>query len=147
MSGSHIDIVRDLIARFFNGHNPDLATEFFAPDLDWNGNGGSVGSVHGAENYAAVMLQFFEALPDVHAAEQEVLGDGDKVAVRFIVEGTHTGNLWGVPATGNHVKWNAIMTYRFVDGKVAEQWPPKIGSQFFMASIFFTPTVACTRPS
>ncbi len=76
MSGSHIDIVCDLIARFFNGHNPDLATEFFASQLEWNG--GSVGSVIGAENYAAVMRQFFEALPDVHAAEQEVLGDGDK---------------------------------------------------------------------
>ncbi len=72
--------------------------------------------------YADVMRQFFAALPDVHAAEQEVLGDGDRVAMRFIVDGTHKGNLWGVPATGTHVTWNAIMTYRFVDGQVAEQW-------------------------
>lgn len=118
MSGSNI--ARDLIARFFNGHDPDLTTEFFAPDLAWHG--GSVGSVTGAENYADVMRQFFAALPDVHAAEQEVLGDGDRVAMRFIVDGTHKGNLWGVPATGTHVTWNAIMTYRFVDGQVAEQW-------------------------
>lgn len=120
MVGSNTEIVRDLIARFFNGHDPDLATEFFAPDLEWHG--GSIGSVTGAKNYADVMRQFFAGMPDVRAAEQEALEDGDRVAMRFVVEGTHEGTLWGVPATGSRVAWNAIMTYRFVDGKVAEQW-------------------------
>lgn len=56
-----------------------MATEFFASEMEWNG--GSVGSVIGAENYTTHMRQFFETLPDVYASEQEVLEDGDKVAM------------------------------------------------------------------
>ena len=44
------------------------------------------------------------------------------VATRFVVEGTHAGDLWGIPATGHHVRWDAIMIYRISDGKVVEQW-------------------------
>lgn len=47
---------------------------------------------------------------------------------------------WGVPATGNHVKWNAIMTYRFVDGKVAEQWAAEDWVAILHGVDFFTPS-------
>jgi steroid delta-isomerase-like uncharacterized protein len=120
MAQSNLEIVRELIDRFFNGHNAELAEEFFTQDLHWDG--GSVGSVDGAKNYAAVMEQFWAALPDAHAAEQTAVADGDTVAMRFVVTATHTGELWGIPATGERVQWNAIMTYRFKGGRVAEQW-------------------------
>jgi len=46
-NGSNAEIVRSLIQRFFNGHNPSLAKEYFVPDFKWHG--GSVGSYQGAE--------------------------------------------------------------------------------------------------
>jgi predicted ester cyclase len=116
----NVAVVRDLIARFFNGHNPGLAEEFFTPDLQWHG--GSVGSIDGVGDYAEVMGSFFDAIPDIHATEQEVIADGDRVAMRFVVAGTHRGRLWSLEPTGSHLEWNAIMTYRFVNGKIAEQW-------------------------
>jgi hypothetical protein len=42
MAQPGIELVRGLIARFFNGHDPDQAPEFFAPEFRWHG--GSVGS-------------------------------------------------------------------------------------------------------
>ena len=42
--------------------------------------------------------------------------------MRFVVEGTHRGTLWGIPATGCRVRWDALMIYRFEDRKVVEQW-------------------------
>lgn len=132
-----VDRVRDLIQRFFNGHDPNLAAEFFTPDLHWHG--GSVGSVEGSSNYADVMRQFFAALPDVHATEQDVVAEGDKVAMRFVVEGAHLGTLWGVPATGNPVRWDALMIYRFVDGKVAEQWAVEDWTAILQRVIGFRP--------
>lgn len=116
----NIAVVRDLIERFFNGHNPSLVHEFFTSDLSWHG--GSVGSVDGADAYAEVMRGFFAALPDVHATEQEILAQDQRVAARFVVSGTHRGPLWGLPPTGAPVQWNALMTYRLSDGKIAEQW-------------------------
>jgi hypothetical protein len=44
----NVEVARDLIARFFNGHNPGVAEEFFTPDLRWHG--GSVGSIDGVGN-------------------------------------------------------------------------------------------------
>ena len=35
---------------------------------------------------------------------------------------THTGVLFGVPATGKRVKQSGIMIYRIKNGKVVEQW-------------------------
>lgn len=137
MSGPNLEIARDLIARFFNGRNPALATEFFASDLEWHG--GSVGSVAGAENYADAMRQFFAAVPAVRAAEQDVLVDGDKVALRLVVEGTYEGDPWGVPPSGNRVAWDFIITYRFADGKVAERWAAEDWVSILQGIGVFTP--------
>ncbi|SDQ66767.1 ester cyclase [Quadrisphaera sp. DSM 44207] len=116
----NVAVVRDLIARFFNGHDTSIASRFFTPDLHWHG--GSVGDVRGREDYAAVMDLFFTALPDVQATEQQLIADEDQVAARFTVTGTHRGALWGLEPSGERVEWLAIMTYRFVDGRIAEQW-------------------------
>lgn len=117
---SNAATVRSLIQRFFNSHDPSVATEYFTPDFKWHG--GSVGSYNGAENYAVAMAGFFRGLPDVLAFEQGLIESGDTVAARFIVEGTHLGELWGVQPTGRRIRWEASMVYQMVGGKVAEQW-------------------------
>jgi len=117
---SKADIVRSLIQNFFNAHDVKVAGTYFTDDFKWYG--ASVGHTDGVETYASTMALFFKALPDVHATEQDVITEGNKVVMRFIVEGTHKGDLWGIAATNNHVKWDALMTYTFVDEKISEQW-------------------------
>ncbi|MDT7622715.1 MAG: SnoaL-like polyketide cyclase, partial [Pseudonocardiales bacterium] len=50
------------------------------------------------------MRQFFAGLPDAEAIEQDAAQDGDTVTMRFVVQGTHTGALWGTrrPATASY---------------------------------------------
>lgn len=92
--------------RVFNEHNPDLASEYFAPEVKWHG--GPLGTVEGAENVTEVLRGFIGALPDLHAAEQDMVAAGDTVAVRYIVEATHEGNLLGIAQTGRRVRWDAV---------------------------------------
>ena len=47
---------------------------------------------------------------------------GDTVVARFRVNATHRGELWGIPATGRRMEWQAVMIYKFRYGKVAKQW-------------------------
>ena len=47
---------------------------------------------------------------------------GHKVVMVFSLTGTHTGELAGVPATGNAVQQTGITILRFQDGKVIERW-------------------------
>jgi predicted ester cyclase len=58
-----------------------------------------VGSIAGLDAYAETMRQFFAGLPDAEAIEQDAAQDGDTLTMRFIVQGTHTGNLWGIAPT------------------------------------------------
>jgi len=114
-AASNTEIVRDLITHFFNDHDVEVAEHYFATDLKWHG--GLVGDVEGVRPYADVMRGFFAALPDVHAVEQDALESGNTVSMRFVVEGTHEGQLWGLPPSGRRLRWDAIMIYRMHDGE------------------------------
>jgi predicted ester cyclase len=64
----------------------------------------------------------FKAFPDYHVAIDDVVSQGDKVAVRLTVSGTHLGDFYGKPPTGKTVSWPAMEIFRSKDGKFAEQW-------------------------
>ena len=117
---SNIDLVREYTRRVFNEHKPELAAEFVTPDVKWHG--GTLGSIEGSDNLVALLRGFIGALPDLNAQEQDVIADGDLVAVRFIVEATHKGELLGIPPTGQRVRWDAVDIYRLRDGKISEEW-------------------------
>ena len=44
------------------------------------------------------------------------------MAVRRSYEGTHQGELLGIPATGKQLQVGSISIFRLVDGKIAENW-------------------------
>jgi predicted ester cyclase len=117
---SNIEIARDYTRRVFNGHHPDLAAEFVSPDVRWHG--GTLGTVEGVENLVALLRGFIGALPDLNAQEQDIVADGDTVALRFVVEATHKGELLGIAPTGRKVRWDAVDIYRLKDGKITEEW-------------------------
>lgn len=63
------------------------------------------------------------SFPNLHFAVEDIMGEGDKVAVRATLNAAFTGKpLFGVPATGKHAKWLTLMTFRIANGKIAERW-------------------------
>jgi len=72
------------------------------------------------ENYKKFLLSFFAALPDGHLAIEEMVAEGDKVWVRFMIRGTHRGPLRNIPATNNEVRYSGIGMYRVGNGKIIE---------------------------
>jgi predicted ester cyclase len=118
--GSNIELVREYTRCVFNEHNPELAAEFVTPDVKWHG--GTLGSIEGSDNLVALLRSFIGALPDLNAQEQDIVADGETVAVRFVVEATHEGELLGIAPTGNRVRWDAVDVYRLRDGKISEEW-------------------------
>ena len=47
--------------------------------------------------------------------------EGDKVAARFIMRGTHRGTSFGVPPTGKSIKVQAVNFYRLSGGRIVEE--------------------------
>jgi steroid delta-isomerase-like uncharacterized protein len=72
--------------------------------------------------YKHVCLLHLAAFPDFHVTTENVIAEADKVAVRWTVNGTHQGELMGIPPTGRPVSFTGITLYRFADGKIVEEW-------------------------
>ena len=113
-------IVREFIKAAYNDHQPNKAGEYVSDDIKWHG--GSFGDVEGRDNFVGLMGAILTALPDLKNVEQEIIVEGDIVSVRAVVDGTHKGDLFGIPASNKHVQWNAIDNFRVVDGKITEEW-------------------------
>ena len=113
-------VVRAFIEAAFNQHQPAKAGEYMAPDIKWHG--GTLGTVEGRDNFVGLIGAIVAALPDLRNVELDIIADRDIVSVRASVDGTHQGDLLGIPASGKHVTWDAIDNYRVVDGKITEEW-------------------------
>ena len=113
-------IARDYIDLVFNQHNPGRAADFVTSDVVWHG--GSLGDIAGADNLAGLLESFIGALPDLYAAEQDVVAENDLVLVRLVVTATVRGSLLGVPADGKPIRWTAYDVYRVTNGKISEEW-------------------------
>jgi predicted ester cyclase len=70
--------------------------------------------------------QIFAALragfPDFQTTIEDLIAEGDKVAVRISWQGTHKGELMGIPPTCKHVKVTEMQIYRMTNGKIVERW-------------------------
>lgn len=52
----------------------------------------------------------------------DIIAEGDTVAARFTVEGTHKGRFGGIEPTGNRISGTSMVFYRIEDGKIVERW-------------------------
>jgi steroid delta-isomerase-like uncharacterized protein len=113
-------IAREYVQRVFNERQLDLVSDYVTPDVVWHG--GILGDVAGAENVMGMLRSFIGPLADLHAAEQDVIAEGDLVMLRLVITATQRGDLLGVPASGRQIRWNAVDIYRITDGRISEEW-------------------------
>jgi predicted ester cyclase len=67
---------------------------------------------------------FWDATPDTHDIEDQIAED-DKVVTRLTARGIQSGDLPGIPATGNRMIMTATVVHRIENGKLAEKWSDK----------------------
>ncbi|MGA2149996.1 MAG: ester cyclase [Bryobacteraceae bacterium] len=78
--------------------------------------------IQGIEAFKQFTSGFFTAFPDLQTTIEDLIAEGDKVAVRQTWRGTHTGDFLGIPPTGKHVVFTSTEFYRVAGGKLAEEW-------------------------
>lgn len=61
-------------------------------------------------------------MPDWHTEIEELIAEGDNVVARITITGTHTGDFFGIPATGRKIRISGIYIARIADGKIVEHW-------------------------
>ena len=68
------------------------------------------------------MGEFRSAFPDFHVTIEDQIAEGDRVATRWTMRGTHEGEFRGISPTGKQITVTGIGIFRFSDGKVVESW-------------------------
>jgi steroid delta-isomerase-like uncharacterized protein len=65
---------------------------------------------------------FRSAIPDLKMVVEDMIAEGDKVVLRYTLEGTHEGELFGIPPSGRQLSIKSISVERVSDGKIREHW-------------------------
>ena len=78
--------------------------------------------VHGADGLKQMVQGYRDALSGLQVTIDQQLTEGDYVATRFTIRGTHDGELMGTPPTGKDVAFTAITISRCEGGRISEEW-------------------------
>lgn len=76
------------------------------------------GPAYVASQYAAT----YAAFPDLRFTVEDLIGEGDKVVMRWSSQGTFTGKLGDVPGKGQSMTVHGTSIFRLQDGKIIESW-------------------------
>src|SRR5690242_18373375 len=81
--------------------------------------------VRTSDDYKRWITQSRSAFPDLHLTIEDLIAEGDQVAMRWTLRGTHTGDLvtpMPLPATGKQVTMPGLTIVRLAFGKGVEVW-------------------------
>ena len=82
------------------------------------------GLAPGREGLKQAFKIFWDATPGYHDIE-DMIAEGDRVVTRMTAYGKHTGDLFGLPATGKDLVMKAVAIHRIADGRIVEHWSCK----------------------
>jgi predicted ester cyclase len=108
-------VIEAFIQQVLDDHQS--ASGFFTPNATWTG--GTVGTVSGGANVAALFDGSAAALPNEHVTLEDIFGQGDQIVVQVQITGTQEGALLDIPATGRNLQWQGVDIFSLSHGKIA----------------------------
>jgi len=115
-------VVRRWFEEVWNQGREGSIDEMFPAQGVAHGLGDSESDVHGPAEFKPFAANIRGSIPDTNIRIEDIFSDGDRVAVRVILEGTHSGPGLGVSPTGRRVSIQGIVILRMVDGQIIEAW-------------------------
>jgi predicted ester cyclase len=109
----------------YNSNALDRLTEVVSVDLlTPNILPGIPPGLEGAKAAHRMMLAGF---PDYQTIIEDMIAEGDKVAARIKMTGTHNGEFMGVPPTDRRISFTGIYIARIANSKIVEHWGEEDG--------------------
>ena len=105
--------VRTHFEEFVNKRRAEVIRTNMTPDFyDHNGPGDKPTGVRGDEE---MMLQMYQAMPNLHLTIEDMIAEGDKVACRNVWRWTDSGS-------NRKMEFHGFVLWRFEGEKIAERW-------------------------
>ncbi|MFI0451414.1 ester cyclase [Actinomadura sp. 6N118] len=111
-------IVQRYTSEYLPGRDPALASKFVSPDIVVHFGGQTW---QGRDTYLGIVAANLKAFPDLKWTVQDMRAEGDTVAVRYTMTGTHKGPFAGVEVTGKAIRSESMAFYRLSHGLIVEE--------------------------
>ena len=118
-------VVRRFIEELWNERKAELADELIAKDCrshQLRSGAEDVPMPRGPKEMKQHVAEWLRGFPDLKFTIEQIFSAGDKVFAQTVMQGTHTGIWFEVPATNKRVTIRAMTVHRVVRGKIAEDW-------------------------
>jgi predicted ester cyclase len=108
-----------VVEEIFSQGDLNRVDELLAPDMVVHDPDKEL---RGREQVKQGIVRLHAAFPDLRYTIEDLIAEGDKVAMRYRGWGTHQGEFRGVLPTGKEMTYTGILILRFAEGKVVEHW-------------------------
>jgi steroid delta-isomerase-like uncharacterized protein len=107
------------VEEVFHRGNLGALDRLFTPDALIHDPGVEV---RGPVALRPAVRDFLAAFPDLRITIEDLIAEGDRLAVRYRGEGTHRAMWRGVPAGGKRISYTGMLIVRLRGGRIAEYW-------------------------
>ena len=76
----------------------------------------------GREGMKTLFRMVRQAMPDMVMTVEDMVAEGERVAVRAVMSGTQTGEFMGIPASGKRVEMTVMDLHRIENNQFSEHW-------------------------
>ena len=122
MSAANKLLMEDWFEKVWNQRNPDAIDAMYHADGLAHGFPEADSVLVGPEEFKTIHRNFCGAFPDLLVTVEDVIAEGDKVAVRFTTTMTHLGDSLGIKATQKQVVLHGCTIATIKDGMIVEGW-------------------------
>jgi steroid delta-isomerase-like uncharacterized protein len=81
----------------------------------------AAGTVQGRQAVTKIHQALFEALPDLHFGQEQLLVDDDQAVQIGTMTGTYTGGFMGLPPSGKPLRVPIVVVCRLRDGLIVQE--------------------------
>jgi predicted ester cyclase len=113
------EAVRRVIEEAFNKGNLTVVDGVMSAEYVYHS---SLGDAKGPDGFKKTVNMFRAAFPDIHSIIEDIVAEGDKVATRATLRGTHKGEFMGIAPTGKNINVAVSGLVRFAGEKEVEAW-------------------------
>jgi steroid delta-isomerase-like uncharacterized protein len=119
------ELVNRFVEELWNERRLDVADAIFAKDCVTHQlrSGVPTDAVpRGPQAIKEHVTGWVASFPDLHFSIEQMMGEGDRVVMQLLMEGTHQSAWMGIPASGRKMQIRMFTVHRVMQGKIVEDW-------------------------
>jgi steroid delta-isomerase-like uncharacterized protein len=123
MVDNRVTLIHEWFEQVWNRGDASAVDRLMAADAVIHGLRDIDGSdLRGRAHFLPFFRRYREAFPDLQVIVEDVVSEGDTLAGRCVVRGTHRGHTLGFAATNRPVEFTGMCFARVRNGQIVETW-------------------------